>query len=68
MGRLRGFLWLTAGLVVAVLAGLVAFTTLSRAFSYTATISGEVPLGRAIPRQAPMVQSMPSSFRPSYPR
>ncbi len=31
MGRLRGFLWLTAGLVVAVLAGLVAFTTLSRA-------------------------------------
>lgn len=31
MGRLRGFLWLTAGLVIAVLAGLVAFTTLSRA-------------------------------------
>ena len=38
MGRLRGFLWLTAGLVVAVLAGLVAFTTLSRA---AATRSGQ---------------------------
>lgn len=31
MGRLRGFLWFTAGLVVAVLAGFVAFMTLSRA-------------------------------------
>jgi pilus assembly protein CpaB len=31
MGRLRGFLWLTAGLVVAALAGVVAYMTLSRA-------------------------------------
>ena len=31
MGRLRGFLWLAAGLVVAVLAGSVIFVTLSRA-------------------------------------
>jgi pilus assembly protein CpaB len=31
MARLRGFLWLTAGLVVALLAGFVAYQTLSRA-------------------------------------
>lgn len=31
MGRLRGFLWLIAGLVVASLAGVVAFVTLARA-------------------------------------
>jgi pilus assembly protein CpaB len=31
MGRMRGCLWLTAGLVVAVLAGAVAFITLNRA-------------------------------------
>ena len=31
MGRTRGFLWLVAGLVVAVLAALVAYTALSRA-------------------------------------
>lgn len=31
MGRLRGCLWLTAGLVVALLAGFVAYTTLQRA-------------------------------------
>lgn len=31
MGRLRGLLWLTAGLVVAVLAGFVAFISLTRA-------------------------------------
>jgi pilus assembly protein CpaB len=31
MGRLRGFLWFAAGLTVAVLAGFVAFITLSRA-------------------------------------
>ncbi len=31
MGRLRGFLWLFTGLVVAVMAGFVAFTTLSNA-------------------------------------
>ncbi|MEA3407629.1 MAG: Flp pilus assembly protein CpaB, partial [Chloroflexota bacterium] len=30
MGRLRGFLWLVAGLVVAILAGIVAFVVLSR--------------------------------------
>jgi pilus assembly protein CpaB len=31
MGRLRGFLWLMAGLVVALMAGVVAFATLSQA-------------------------------------
>ena len=31
MGRLRGFLWLSAGLVVATLAGIVGFVTLSKA-------------------------------------
>ena len=31
MGRLRGVLWLTAGLVIAVLAGAVAYITLTRA-------------------------------------
>ena len=31
MGRLRGFVWLVAGLVVALMAGFVAFATLSRA-------------------------------------
>lgn len=31
MGRLKGCLWLTAGLVVALLAGFVAYTTLQRA-------------------------------------
>lgn len=36
MGRLRGFLWLVAGLAVAGLAGLVAFITLSRASAQTA--------------------------------
>ncbi len=31
MGRLRGYLWLVAGIVVAILAGAVAFVTLTRA-------------------------------------
>ncbi|HBY97403.1 MAG TPA: Flp pilus assembly protein CpaB [Chloroflexi bacterium] len=31
MGRLRGFLWLTTGMIVAVLAGFVAFVALTRA-------------------------------------
>src|SRR6266540_3173189 len=37
-------------------------TTLSSAFSSAATISGDAPLGSAIPRQAPIVQLIPSSF------
>ncbi len=42
MGRLRGCLWLTAGLVVALLAGVVAFVTLSRATaSQQAPVEGE---------------------------
>ncbi|MGC9523162.1 MAG: Flp pilus assembly protein CpaB [Anaerolineae bacterium] len=41
MGRLRGFLWLIAGLVVAALAGGVAFIALSRA---TAEEAGGAPL------------------------
>ncbi len=36
MGRLRGCLWLTAGLVVAVLAGVIAYVTLSQAASRSA--------------------------------
>ncbi|MHB0858211.1 MAG: Flp pilus assembly protein CpaB [Anaerolineae bacterium] len=35
MGRLRGLLWLTAGLIVAVMAGAVGFMTLSRAAAQT---------------------------------
>jgi Flp pilus assembly protein CpaB len=42
MGRMRGFLWLTAGLIVAVLAALVAFTALSRA---TAQRAGQAVVG-----------------------
>jgi pilus assembly protein CpaB len=49
MGRLRGFLWLTAGLVVALLAGFVGFMTLSRA---TARAGGQV---EAIPTQSVVV-------------
>lgn len=44
MGRLRGYLWLMAGLVVAVLAGAVAFITLSRAAADRAdTATAAVP-------------------------
>jgi len=46
MGRLRGCLWLTAGLVVAVLAGAVAFITLQRA---TAQRTGEDVSGSRVP-------------------
>ena len=49
MGRLRGFLWLTAGLIVALLAGFVGFMTLSRA---TARAGGQA---EAIPTQAVVV-------------
>jgi len=41
MGRLRGFLWLVAGLVVALLAGLIAFITLTRATAKAATSQPE---------------------------
>ena len=45
MGRLRGFLWLFAGLVVATMAGIVGFVTLSRASAQTAEGSRpEVPV------------------------
>jgi pilus assembly protein CpaB len=37
MGRLRGLVWLTAGIVVAMLAGIVGFMTLSRAAAQTGT-------------------------------
>jgi pilus assembly protein CpaB len=46
MGRARGFLWLVAGLVVAVLAALVAYTALSRA---TAQRAGQVVAGPNVP-------------------
>lgn len=41
MGRLRGFIWLLAGLIVAILAAVIAFVTLNRA---TVQRAGEVPL------------------------
>ncbi|MBM4429839.1 MAG: Flp pilus assembly protein CpaB [Chloroflexi bacterium] len=47
MGRLRGCLWLTAGLVVAVLAGAVAFITLQRATTLRST--GEGVSGPRVP-------------------
>jgi len=49
MGRLRGFLWLVAGLVVALLAGVIAFITLSRA---TARAADSQPESKA---QVPVV-------------
>ena len=47
MGRLRGCLWLTAGLVVAVLAGAVAFIALQRATTQQAGV--EVGAGPTVP-------------------
>ena len=46
MGRLRGFLWLVAGLVVAGLAGIVGFITLSRAAAQSV---GEMASKPAVP-------------------
>jgi Flp pilus assembly protein CpaB len=46
MGRLRGFLWLVAGLIVAAVAALVAFTALSRA---TAQRAGQQVVGPQVP-------------------
>ena len=46
MGRLRGFLWLVAGLVVAGLAGIVGFITLSRAAAQSV---GEMASQSAVP-------------------
>jgi pilus assembly protein CpaB len=43
MGRLRGFLWFTAGLIVAVLAGFVGFITLSRAAAQGAGEEAAIP-------------------------
>jgi pilus assembly protein CpaB len=43
MGRLRGCLWLTAGLVVALLAGFVGFMTLSRASGATSGQTASAP-------------------------
>jgi Flp pilus assembly protein CpaB len=53
MGRLRGLMWLAAGLVVALLAGLVGFMTLSRA---AARVGGET---ESIPTQAVVVAARP---------
>ena len=47
MGRLRGCLWLTAGLVVAVLAGAVAFMTLQKATA--ASTVNEVDVALLVP-------------------
>jgi pilus assembly protein CpaB len=46
-GRLRGCLWLTAGLVVAILAGAVAFITLSRV-SESRGGAGQAPAGAMV--------------------
>jgi pilus assembly protein CpaB len=46
MGRARGFLWLVAGLIVAVLAALVAYTALTRA---TAQRAGQDVAGPSVP-------------------
>jgi pilus assembly protein CpaB len=45
MARLRGFVWLSAGVVLALLAGLVAYTTLSRV---TETPSGAAAAGPTV--------------------
>ena len=42
MGRLRGCLWLTAGLLVALVAGVVAFMALSRAATQRSGVAEEV--------------------------
>ncbi|MBN1259756.1 MAG: Flp pilus assembly protein CpaB [Anaerolineae bacterium] len=44
MGRLRGFLWLLAGLVIAAAAALVAFLTLSRATVQQAPLAQQEPV------------------------
>lgn len=43
MGRLKGCLWLVAGLLVAALAGFVAYTTLQRAEAQRATQEAPIP-------------------------
>ena len=45
MARLRGFVWLSAGVVLALLAGLVAYTTLTRV---TETPTGSVAAGPTV--------------------
>ena len=44
MGRLKGCLWLTAGLIVAGLAGFIAFTTLQRAVDAAQPDAGQAPV------------------------
>lgn len=43
MGRLRGVFWLSSGMIVAVLAGFVAFVTLARAQAQSLDQEGAVP-------------------------
>jgi len=43
VGRLRGFVWLFAGLIIAALAGIVAFVTLTRAVPPAEVGEGSVP-------------------------
>lgn len=57
MGRLRGFLWLVAGLVVALMAGFVAFATLSQAANPPESRQGEEA------RVAVVVTSRPVAVR-----
>jgi pilus assembly protein CpaB len=61
MGRLRGYLWLVAGVVVAILAGAVAFVTISRATTedignqiIAAPTEGVVVAVRAVDVQTPL--------------
>ena len=59
MGRLRGFLWLIAGLVVALLAGVIAFITLSRATAKAATQPQvSAPVSVVVAARAVSVRSM----------
>lgn len=48
MARLRGFIWLLAGLVAALLAGFVAFQTLSRAAAAPISEEGTGPLVQVV--------------------
>jgi pilus assembly protein CpaB len=58
MARLRGFVWLAAGVVLALLAGLVAFTTLSRVAETPSSPTAAGPMvtvvaaSRAVPVRA----------------
>lgn len=63
MGRTRGFLWLLAGLVVATLAGVVGFMTLSGAIAQRAGAGGGAPEAAVV--VAAQAISVRSQIKPS---